>query len=655
MTDLTPVSSFDNVIEHPTNQLVLGGPGGPMNLQAQSLLNRTEFLNDAAVSQQAEIAALQQFDTDIGTLNDVTKGLWKSGFLGESAGAHLVRTGLTPYNFGAVGDGIADDTTPLLNWGASPMSRSKHLAAGRFKVSSQILMNPGDRVFGDGPDTSILDFAAGAFAGTECLKVEGTLTLMPDLSADVPYRSNNFSFVAPHGLASGDVCVIHNPTNSSFSTWRTDYQAGEFIRAGVISSTTAITSFGLTYDSYLAANMDVYKLTGKSTSFRDIGIVQPATANAGLSCRYIDGPVIENVKTGGSVYAGISLERCVKLKVHAPAFQAGPASGDDYGLVISNCQGGTITGQYDGTRHGIAFGGAPGPGNVPTRDFDVMATYRGLAFAPMDLHGNTEDIRFIGCTTQGGGIIAGKNHTWTGCNFLGSAANSHIAMFMGEVVGGTFNLNGCTFEATTVPLSGNGIISMQNYTANAGLSRILFSDSIIKCPDGVVFPVLAAINGSTANHDIVFDGVTVIGADATRDRLIRLRKFSGTGNFGLVAVSDMRGFLKTPGSSFVTLDGGVTAATLKLPSQRGTITAAVTTAISTISAAATFPYAYPRTPPAGAVTNQAPTQAGSRVTAGRTALTSTTITGDLATCSGTNFGSATNVSMDWVVTFDEQN
>ena len=50
MTNLTPVSSFDNVPELETNTLALGGPGGPMNLPAQALLNRTQWLKDNAVA-----------------------------------------------------------------------------------------------------------------------------------------------------------------------------------------------------------------------------------------------------------------------------------------------------------------------------------------------------------------------------------------------------------------------------------------------------------------------------------------------------------------------------------------------------------------------------------------------------------------------------
>lgn len=58
MTDLTPASSFDNVIQLETTTLALGGTGNPMNLQAQALLNRTEFLHEA-------YAEISKFDQDI--------------------------------------------------------------------------------------------------------------------------------------------------------------------------------------------------------------------------------------------------------------------------------------------------------------------------------------------------------------------------------------------------------------------------------------------------------------------------------------------------------------------------------------------------------------------------------------------------------------
>lgn len=50
MTDLIPIPSFVNVPQLETSTLALGGTGGPMNDQAQALLNRTEYLKNSVVS-----------------------------------------------------------------------------------------------------------------------------------------------------------------------------------------------------------------------------------------------------------------------------------------------------------------------------------------------------------------------------------------------------------------------------------------------------------------------------------------------------------------------------------------------------------------------------------------------------------------------------
>jgi hypothetical protein len=57
MTDLTPVASFDSVVQHPTTELLLAGPGGPLNAQAQSLLNRSEYLNSKRLELSDTVSA----------------------------------------------------------------------------------------------------------------------------------------------------------------------------------------------------------------------------------------------------------------------------------------------------------------------------------------------------------------------------------------------------------------------------------------------------------------------------------------------------------------------------------------------------------------------------------------------------------------------
>ena len=58
MANLTPVNSFDNVIQLETNTIALGGVGGIMNAQAQALLNRTAYLKGVYDALIAMIGAM---------------------------------------------------------------------------------------------------------------------------------------------------------------------------------------------------------------------------------------------------------------------------------------------------------------------------------------------------------------------------------------------------------------------------------------------------------------------------------------------------------------------------------------------------------------------------------------------------------------------
>jgi len=61
MANLTPVNSFDDVIQLETNTIALGGVGGIMNAQAQALLNRTAYLNSALANKLDASAYVQHY------------------------------------------------------------------------------------------------------------------------------------------------------------------------------------------------------------------------------------------------------------------------------------------------------------------------------------------------------------------------------------------------------------------------------------------------------------------------------------------------------------------------------------------------------------------------------------------------------------------
>ena len=62
MANLTPTATFDSVVQLETTTVALGGAGAPMNLQAQALLNRTQYLY-VQISNLATVATTGDYNS----------------------------------------------------------------------------------------------------------------------------------------------------------------------------------------------------------------------------------------------------------------------------------------------------------------------------------------------------------------------------------------------------------------------------------------------------------------------------------------------------------------------------------------------------------------------------------------------------------------
>lgn len=577
------------------------------------------------------------------------------GYKGGNVFDRLALT-ITPKdkNFGAIGDGIVDDTAAILAWAASTLSKRKYLPTGTYKVSAEVIFNPGDYIYGDG-DSSVIDASAGIGGALRCVSVTGALVALPNLASNVNLRANTLPFVSAPSVGFGDVILIWNPTDFSWSNWRADYRAGEWCRAAIVTG-SSVQIYGRTYDSYVAGAVQMYKLVGPQTTLKDFRIKQPFTSNAGLVVDLIDSPIVENVSAGGGVYAGIDVRRCVDKKINCRPKQASTPSGNNYGLAIGNSQGGTVEGVYYGTRHSISIGGSPGVGSVSCRDIDIYASYKALdgGINSVDLHGNSEDIRFHGVGAQNGFVVAGKNNSWYGGAGEGGT-NSGIALYMGEVVEGKFNFVGLTLKSLIDPNpSGNGMISFQNFTANIkGDCNFIFSGLVMDCPDTMTFPILFALNGTTKKINLSFPGgITFTNAPALT-QVLRLRQFGATGQFGNVSMPEVNGVPST-GCAYVSEVGSPVIGKYELPTQCVKTSIAVTTAASVFTQNMTFPHAYPasRVPvviPGGGN----PTVAGKRVVTGAGSETNAGFVGYVATTDVTNFTSAGTADYKWSASLNE--
>lgn len=155
MSNLTPSTTpgWDPVPELETSTLALGGPGGPMNSQAQALLDRTESIAQGTIPPGAAITGSEVASVSQGgglvslTLTKIAQWVLQTfqGFTNSSTTNAVARTiqnklsdVISVKDFGAKGDGITNDDAAISTWLASLKSGQR----GYIPAGTYIFTNP---------------------------------------------------------------------------------------------------------------------------------------------------------------------------------------------------------------------------------------------------------------------------------------------------------------------------------------------------------------------------------------------------------------------------------------------------------------------------------------------------------------------------------
>ena len=430
-------------------------------------------------------------------------------------------------------DGTADEVE--LNKIAATGVKTVELLAKTYTCDAQFTVPKNVNLVGQGIENAVLDFdtATGSFADGSCIYNEGDgLVSLGVLSADITKGSKTVTCPSPPDVTTGDVIVIYDSADSSYSSWRTYYRAGEY---GIVDSVsgTDITLVHGTFAAYSSGGTrTVYKLSNPSTSqfknFQVKGNVTGATALNALKIRYGRNNVISNVKIPDSYYTGLSITQCFNVKIEnvdSSITDLHHSSGNVYPFGISNSQE-VILDHVSGWSpwHVISPGGGDYVGCVPNRHLliqnsNLKAT---AAICAIGFHGNIEYSGVDNCVVDG--IILGGNHTFATNNTINMNGLPY-AVHLGEASGFDHVIRGNKVNILTSPSSGRGAFvnvgggeySISSDTTSGGTLNIFENKIYYVVSDDNINAITISNRGCTQTDlRIVCNDNQIIGAYDSR-------------------------------------------------------------------------------------------------------------------------------------------
>lgn len=559
------------------------------------------------------------------------------------------------------GINVSDNTSALQALLASGAKWLHFGGDGSYKFLSSTVHN-GNLVITSSPN-SVVDCTSSSFSGQYWLKVQGSRTNLPSIASSVSKGASQITFTSSHGLSAGDIFIVFNPTNSSWSTFRSVYFSGEFCEVVSVSGNTVYLSNPL-YSSYTNTAVNCYKINSsqlvvdglnirgdKSTSLVDIEFGRNCSIR-GLSSKHKNNSVLQIIRSYNCVVDNPDI------------FNVGTGVNDDYGIVVTNSQTVKVFGgRVHSRRHGITTGGDGEICAVPCRDllFEGVTISNDPAsdvFAA-DFHGNTEGAKYARCKIYGGATWQGRDNGYEDCEIFGML--NGVCIYSSEVVGGTLYARNCKMYSYADPSAvSRGVVDIGGN--NSAIDNRTVQDVTLDLTgstiNGINFSAITSMmlmrnRGTTNKINIKIDDLDLKVNNL--GQVLFTARDSGTAASDFIIVDNIRSTITAKlicnhnGDHYLNFPH-------KLQAQSGAqIVNTLTTVNSVAGVVQNLKWQYPRIPTAtvsaintgfiGSKMPQAYFDSG--------AVTATAIRPWISTPDATNFSSAQSVTLQWQVTISE--
>jgi hypothetical protein len=376
-------------------------------------------------------------------LNELTT----SGRLSESEIVDTIESTASAVSvsyFGAVGDGVADDTVALE--AALTSGKSVMLTPGEtYRVTSSIVVGDNTHVVATGA-TLLIDHTESGIVSAGSISTPITVTTINPISAsNAPsgLPSDNFDLVlsspAPSDWVIGDKLVIaaDNEISGARDTGNgnaNQNRVGAFLTV-VSTSGSTVRASGI-LDDTLSVNVRIGKLdtdhkfswTGGTVEFTDTAF---ESALAPFVLTSVFAPVISNVTVPRVRYAAVYMRGCLNWQIDKLRVLYGVNDLSDssfgYGVMnIASSYGVLSNSYFSMLRHGYTNGAtfvAAGVGNLgfngrPTDNTIANCVGDSCTSSPFDSHTQGRREHFTGCAAKNsstGFFLRGQYNTVTDC------------------------------------------------------------------------------------------------------------------------------------------------------------------------------------------------------------------------------------------------
>jgi hypothetical protein len=421
-------------------------------------------------------------------------------------------------DFGATGNGIADDTAALQN-AVNSGAGTVFIPAGTYKVTQTISVPGNVHVFGSGIGSTVID--GTVLTSGFVMQFTGASLVQVGAVASATIDTTTVTMAAPPSpaLSPNDVIIIWNPVGGSWNSSRAYYNQGEFCTVQSVSG-SAVTVVGALYDTYTSAS-NVYSLARQSASLSSLSIKSPIAYGSGDTgavnfIRIVNGRM-SDVAVFGGTNTSVSVTQCygfcvTDVQVSDNLFDN---TGDDYGIGVSNSQDVDITNcivDIHGS-HAVTTGGSGVIGSVITRAVRIdSCTLSASAGTAADTHGNSEFVAYTNCMLSGGALLGGDSITIRNCDIRGQRTTFQLIR-MYEMRGCNLSIVGNRMEFKD---STTNAIQVQNSNATTLGGLVDISDNVVIARNASAGAIVTIDNRKPAltEHRVRISGNQFISAGA---------------------------------------------------------------------------------------------------------------------------------------------